>query len=87
MEHFILKDDGKIYHVEMPTFPSALNQFDPHDVAHYENVILKSAIDSAVEVSNQEEVRQALLKALNWNPDPSEHRFDIGVCYSLQKFP
>jgi hypothetical protein len=84
LESFILKSDGFYWIGNMPEFPTVLNQFDPHDVAHYENMIIKPAIDSSVLVSNQDELRQALLKVLNRNPHPEEHRFDIGIIYPLR---
>lgn len=45
---------------------------------------LHRAISNAVRVENQEAAKNILLRALNWNPHPDEHRFEPDKVYPAE---
>jgi hypothetical protein len=81
-EHsFVLKEDGKIYWIEkMPYKPKP--EYCNSDRIHGADVIyqqaLQSAIDNAVEVSNQDEFHRNSFSINGWQP------LEVGKVYSLQ---
>lgn len=41
-EHFIYKSDGLYYMQNVPEYPAAANQFDPHDSVYFADVYTKA---------------------------------------------
>lgn len=85
IEHFVLKEDGRIYWVEkMPDEPGEMNYPGltlQQECDEYER-LLQSAIDNAVEVSNQEEVFAEVRNKYLDNPEPY-FEWKTGTVYSL----
>jgi hypothetical protein len=87
--------EGELYAFveEVPTEPS---RDYIQDLQHREFIFkieykkwqdaIECAKASAIKVKNQDETKHLLLKALNWNPVPGEHRFDEGVVYTLEGY-
>lgn len=47
---------------------------------------LSKAKEEAIEVKEQGEGKMILLKALNWNPHPDEHRFEKDTIYPISGY-
>lgn len=47
------------------------------------NDALSEAKKNAIPVRDQEQAKQIIIKAMNWNPHPGEHRIEPGVLYPV----
>lgn len=76
--------DGELY-----AFVEPIHIYSDHPDSNKSKMfqkVFKAAKDNAFKVKNQEEVRHYLLRVLNWNPHPGEHRFDEGVDNTLEGY-
>lgn len=96
MKHFIFKEDGKLYYVsklpEQPNYCSAWIADDRYCHACYINAPgscsesekkYKQSIDDAIEVENQDKVREEIENAL-YEGDTSLVKTEVGKIYSLE---
>lgn len=96
--HFILKDNGLLYWVkDMPEYPNKSHFVEMHDDVNQTfhekeytaaKLAYQSAIDSAIEVSNQNDVKTKLYMIEYYGGRTLEHitdyKFKVGQIYSLE---
>lgn len=87
-EHFIYKSDGLYYMQNVPEYPAAANQFDPHDSVYFADVYtraLERAKDEAIRICDE---HQEILKKKIYDADPGRNTgvdtyFKEGEIYTI----